>query len=73
MPLIQYLTQVHLEFGAAALLPQESQRVGMLRPLVISDSGVRAAGVLTRALAAWGTHPPPVFDQTPPNLSLIHI
>ncbi len=67
MPLIQYLTQIHLEFGAAALLPQECQRVGILRPLVISDSGVRIAGVLARALAAWGAHPPPVFDQTPPN------
>jgi len=67
MALIQYLTQIHLEFGAAALLPQECARAGMRRPLVITDAGVRAAGVLTKALAAWGENPPPVFDQTPSN------
>jgi len=67
MPLIQYLTQIHLEYGAVALLPQECQRCGILRPLVISDAGVRAAGGLALALAAWGAHPPPVFAQTPSN------
>src|SRR5882672_1581529 len=67
MALIQYLTQIHLDFGAAALLPQECQRAGMLRPLIITDAGVRAAGVLAQALAAWGESPPPVFDQTPSN------
>jgi alcohol dehydrogenase class IV len=71
MALIQYLTQIQIDFGAAALLPQECARVGITRPLVISDAGVRAAGVLARALAAWGpesgTRPPPVFDQTPSN------
>ena len=65
--LIQYLTQIHLEFGAVDLLPQECARVGMLRPLIITDAGVRAAGVLAKALAAWGDSPPPVFDQTPSN------
>ncbi|MDC8785291.1 iron-containing alcohol dehydrogenase [Roseateles koreensis] len=67
MALIQYLTQIQLDFGAAALLPQECQRVGMQRPLIITDAGVRAAGVLDLALAAWGDAPPPVFDQTPSN------
>jgi len=67
MALIQYLTQIHLEFGAAALLPQECARAGMQRPLIITDAGVRAAGVLAKALAAWGDNPPPVFDQTPSN------
>ncbi|MDN3920626.1 iron-containing alcohol dehydrogenase [Roseateles violae] len=67
MALIQYLTHIQIDFGAAALLPQECERVGMRRPLVISDAGVRAAGVLAKALAGWGETPPPVFDQTPSN------
>jgi len=67
MALIQYLTQIQLEFGAAALLPQACAQAGMQRPLIITDAGVRAAGVLAQALAAWGDSPPPVFDQTPSN------
>lgn len=70
MALIQYLTQIQFDFGAAALLPQECERVGIQRPLIISDAGVRAAGVLAKALAAWGaadTAWPPVFDATPAN------
>ena len=67
MALIQYLTQIQLDFGAVALLPQECERAGMRRPLVVSDAGVRAAGVLAKALAAWGEDAPPVFDGTPAN------
>lgn len=54
MPLIQYLAQIHLEYSAVALLPQECQCCGILRPLAISDAGVRAAGGLALALAVCG-------------------
>ena len=64
---IQYLTQIHIDFGAVALLPAECAKAGMNAPLVITDAGVRSAGVLGTALAAWGDAPPPVFDQTPSN------
>jgi 4-hydroxybutyrate dehydrogenase len=36
-------------------------------PLVVTDAGVRAAGVLDKALAALGDLPHAVFDQTPSN------
>ena len=39
----------------------------MRKPLIVTDAGVRAAGVLDRALAALGDHPCAVFDQTPSN------
>jgi alcohol dehydrogenase class IV len=39
----------------------------MRHPLVVSDAGVRAAGVLERALDALGAVPHAVFDQTPSN------
>jgi 4-hydroxybutyrate dehydrogenase len=67
MALIQYLTQIQLDFGAVALLPQVCEQAGIHRPLIITDAGVRAAGVIARALAPWGEHKPPVFDQTPAN------
>jgi 4-hydroxybutyrate dehydrogenase len=67
MAFIYYITQVQIDFGAVTLLPQECERTGMHRPLVVSDAGVRAAGVLDKALAALGALPHAVFDQTPSN------
>lgn len=67
MARILYLTQIDIDFGAVALLPQECARIGMKRPLVVTDAGVRAAGVLDRALSALGDVPHAVFDQTPSN------
>ena len=66
MAQILYLTRIEIEFGASRLLPAECERVGMRRPLVITDAGVRAAGVLDEALAAFDVKPP-AFDQTPSN------
>jgi alcohol dehydrogenase class IV len=66
MAQILYLTRIEIEFGASRLLPAECERIGIRRPLVVTDAGVRAAGVLDEALAAF-TVKPPVFDQTPPN------
>jgi 4-hydroxybutyrate dehydrogenase len=67
MAFIYYITQVQLDFGAVKLLPQECERIGMQHPLVVTDAGVRAAGVLDKALAALGATPYQVFDQTPSN------
>ena len=67
MALIQYITQVQLDYGAIALLPQECERLGLRRPLVVSDAGVRAAGVLDAALRALAGLPHTVFDETPSN------
>ena len=67
MAFIQYITQIHLDFGVISKLREECERTGMRKPLVVTDAGVRAAGVLDRALAALGDHPCAVFDQTPSN------
>ena len=67
MAFIQYITQIHLDFGAISKLREECERTGMRKPLIVTDAGVRAAGVLDRALAALGDHPCAVFDQTPSN------
>lgn len=67
MALIYYITQVQFDFGAIKLLKQECERVGITRPLIVTDAGVKAAGVLQKALDALPGLPVAVFDQTPSN------
>jgi hypothetical protein len=67
MSRILYITQIEIDHGAVRQLPAECQRTGMQRPLVVTDAGVRAAGVLDKALAALGELPHAVFDATPSN------
>ncbi|MGA4084028.1 iron-containing alcohol dehydrogenase [Ralstonia nicotianae] len=67
MALIFYLTHVHLGFGTLGELGSECARVGIRRPLVVSDRGVAAAGLAQRAIDATGGLPVTVFDETPSN------
>jgi len=67
MALIYYVTQIQFEFGAIKLLKQECERVGISRPLIVTDAGVKAAGVLQKALDALPGLRVVVFDQTPSN------
>nr|WP_312377665.1 iron-containing alcohol dehydrogenase [Delftia acidovorans] len=67
MAFINYVTQIQFDFGAVRLLRQECERVGITRPLIVTDQGVKAAGVLQKALDAVGGMPHAVFDQTPAN------
>jgi 4-hydroxybutyrate dehydrogenase len=67
MAQINYITQVQIDFGVLALLPQECARAGMRKPLLVTDAGVRAAGLLDRAVAALDGLPHAVFDATPSN------
>ncbi len=67
MARVQYLTQIEIDHGAVRCLPAECARIRMHKPLVVSDPGVRAAGVLDQALAALAGLPHAVFDQTPSN------
>jgi 4-hydroxybutyrate dehydrogenase len=55
MAFIYYVTQIQFE------------RVGITRPLIVTDAGVKAAGVLQKALDALPGLPVAVFDQTPSN------
>jgi len=67
MAFIYYVTQVQFEFGAIKLLKQECERVGITRPMVVTDPGVKAAGILQKALDALPGLKVTVFDQTPSN------
>jgi len=68
---ILYVTNIQIDFGAIALLRGECERTGMSKPLIVTDAGVKAAGLLERATSALtqggSTLPHAVFDQTPSN------
>jgi hypothetical protein len=61
------VTNILIDFGALAQLQAECERVGIQRPLIVTDAGVKAAGLLDKALAALPGLKPAVFDQTPSN------
>ena len=67
MAFIYYVTQIQFEFGAIKLLKQECARVGITRPLIVTDAGVKAAGILQKALDQLHGMTVAVFDQTPSN------
>jgi alcohol dehydrogenase class IV len=73
MAFINYITQIQFEFGAIQLLAQECQRVGIFKPLIVTDPGVKAAGILQKALDVLSARQGVsrikvvVFDQTPSN------
>jgi len=67
MALIYYVTQIQFDFGAIKLLKTECERSGIKRPLIVTDAGVKAAGILQKALVALPGIQVAVFDQTPSN------
>jgi 4-hydroxybutyrate dehydrogenase len=67
MSLIYYVTQIQFDFGALKLLKQECERVGISRPLIVTDAGVKAAGLLQKAIDALPGVTVATFDQTPSN------
>lgn len=68
MAVISYLTTIQFDFGAVALLERECVRVGIQRPLAVTDAGVRAAGLIDAVTSHFGARPPvAIFDGTPSN------
>jgi 4-hydroxybutyrate dehydrogenase len=66
MALITYLTRIQFDFGALALLPAELAALGVKRPLIVTDRGIRASGLLDRVTAKLPADTP-VYDETPAN------
>lgn len=64
---IQYITQIQLDFGVLKTLAAECAKAHIQRPLIVSDPGIRAAGLLQQALDVLQDLPVAVFDQTPSN------
>ena len=68
MPLVNYITQIQFDFGAIACLQAECERLGIKRPMIVTDAGVCGAGLVDRVLAQLkNSADVAVFDQTPSN------
>jgi 4-hydroxybutyrate dehydrogenase len=67
MAYIYYITHIQFDHGAISTLKAECERVGISRPLIVTDKGVRAAGIVDKAIAALGAQPAAIFDDVPSN------
>ncbi|MCA9533406.1 MAG: iron-containing alcohol dehydrogenase [Myxococcales bacterium] len=71
-PFFEFFCPVKIVAGAAALdhVPYELAALGATKPLIITDKGVRGAGLVDVVLGAIlhaGSAPPPVYDDVPPD------
>ena len=67
MAFIYYLTHIHIGTDALLQLEPECKRIGIRHPLVVSDKGVVAAGIVERVIEKLGGMPVTFFDETPSN------
>lgn len=63
---ITYLTNINFGLGASDSLAETLRELGVSRPLVISDHGIKAAGLLDRPSFAHLSSAP-VFLDVPTN------
>ncbi|WP_034792487.1 iron-containing alcohol dehydrogenase [Hyphomonas beringensis] len=67
MPVITYLTTCIFDSGALKQLAGTAKRLGMSRPFIVTDQGIKAAGILGKVEDALGVAPAGVFDETVSN------
>ncbi|MCE2494352.1 MAG: iron-containing alcohol dehydrogenase [Alphaproteobacteria bacterium] len=68
MALINYLTKIQFDHGAVGLLKEELEALGVNSPMIVTDKGVRGAGLLEPVLSSIVQDPDPaIFDETPGN------
>jgi alcohol dehydrogenase class IV len=68
MAFIQYIGRIQFDDGARRTLPDELERAGIRRPLIVSDRGLEANGVLETALESLdGWDALPAFLDVPSN------
>lgn len=66
MSTINYLTRIEFAEGVIARLPEFLNLLGIKRPLLATDKGLVASGLVQR-IAGLLAEPPAVFDGTPAN------
>lgn len=66
MATINYLTRIEFDDGAIARLPALLAELGVKRPLIATDKGLIATGIVEKVLSLFDTRPV-VFDGTPAN------
>lgn len=66
MATINYLTRIEFDEGAVARLPALLAELGAKRPLIATDRGLVATGLVERVVSLFSERPV-VFDGTPAN------
>ncbi len=68
MPVLSFLTTTHFDHGAISQLQKSLDRKNIKRPMIATDKGIVAAGILDIVRGAMGDGASvPVFDETPGN------
>jgi 4-hydroxybutyrate dehydrogenase len=68
MPILNSPNPVHFDFGSLAQLPKVLSRLGVTRPLLATDAGLRATGLVDRVTELLaGQAELACFDATPAN------
>ncbi|WP_395645050.1 iron-containing alcohol dehydrogenase [Terricaulis sp.] len=67
MAQMNYLTACTFDFGALAQLPKVLKGLGVTRPFVVTDPGLKANGLLDALLQALSEPPAGVYSDTPGN------
>ncbi len=66
MALITYLTRIEFDEGAIARLPAILEGLKVTKPLIVTDRGLIATGLVARVAGLFAA-PPTVFGETPAN------
>lgn len=69
MALINYVTEIRFGAGAVAESKEACDKLGITKPLIVTDKGVEGAGIVDRVESALGRPRCAVFNATPPNPS----
>ena len=67
MPVMNFLNTCIFDHGALARLPKVLAGYGVSKPFIITDPGIKAAGILDQVTDALGTVPGGVFSDTVAN------
>ncbi|KAF0184472.1 MAG: iron-containing alcohol dehydrogenase [Hyphomonadaceae bacterium] len=67
MPVMTFLTTCHFDFGALKQVGPSLKANKVARPFVVTDPGLKAAGLLDRAVEALGVEPAGIYAATPSN------
>lgn len=67
MPVMTFLTTCHFDFGALKQLGPALKAQKVSRPFIVTDAGLKAAGLLDRAVEALGVEPAGIYADTPSN------
>ena len=67
MPVMTFLTTCIFDSGALKQLPNVAKNLGITRPFIVTDPGIKAVGILAKVEDALGMAPAGVFAETVPN------